>query len=133
MFLFSIGALRSHNNFSAYTSISGMPVNFQGETTWIPDEAKRKLTIEAILKQESPPHAFLKHQNFLDFSEVRHKLMKNVLVAFLLFCTFTVSAVFGVEDCRSIIVHSAANLCDVWLPMSDVVVNYAMIIVVIVI
>ena len=60
---------RDQNLRSGFTALRNIPENMEGETYFLEMEEWRKLTIEAIANQEPKPLAFLKHQNFLNFSE----------------------------------------------------------------
>lgn len=67
-----IGYLRAANDFDAFTSLDNMPLySADSETVFLPDAPFRKLTVTSLLNrlEKGKPFAFLKHQNFLNFTE----------------------------------------------------------------
>ncbi|TRY79746.1 hypothetical protein TCAL_01963, partial [Tigriopus californicus] len=67
-----IGYLRAANDFDAFTSLDNMPeYSKDSETVFLPDAPMRQLTVDSLMKTQNKgkSFAFLKHQNFLNFSE----------------------------------------------------------------
>ncbi len=67
-----IADLRARNNFTGFTSMDGMPESMLGgETVFLPQKEMRKMAVDTLATTEvnKRPFAFLKHQNFFNFSE----------------------------------------------------------------